>query len=77
MTPAVPLPLLVPTTSTTAPASNTVAVISWPIAYSPASLVRSSTRWRRGVVPALVKCPVSGLFTLRGSIAPKASCTAG
>ena len=30
ITPAVPLPLLVPVTSITAPASNTSAVISWP-----------------------------------------------
>ena len=30
MTPAVPLPLLVPTTSTSAPAANTSALISWP-----------------------------------------------
>jgi hypothetical protein len=62
--------LLVPTTSTIAPAANTSAVISWPTLYSPASVVRISTRWRRGVVPALAKWPVRGLFTLRGSIAP-------
>ena len=28
------------------------------------------------VTPALAKCPASGLFTLRGSMAPKASWTA-
>src|SRR5690606_36106961 len=77
MVPAKPLPLLVPTTSTKAPASKvSAAVISWPTSYSLASAVRSSTTWRRGVTPALAKWPARGLFTLRGSVAPYASCTA-
>ena len=76
ITPAVPLPLVVAMTSTIWPASNVVAVTSWPSSYSPASAVRSSTRCRRGVTPALAKWPVIGLFTLRGSIAPKPIWTA-
>ena len=76
MTPAKPLPLLVAVTSTSSPASNVSAVTSWPSVYSAASSVRSSTRYRRGVTPALAKWPASGLFTLRGSISPKPSWTA-
>src|SRR4051794_31143399 len=49
MTPAVPLPLLVPMTSTLATPSNTSAGSSWPTVYSPASSLRSSTGRRRGV----------------------------
>src|SRR3954453_3092980 len=72
MTPAVPLPLVRPTTSTFCPASKTSAVTSWPGVYSPASEVRISARKRRGVTPAFSKWPASGLFTLRGAMAPKA-----
>src|SRR3954466_9849262 len=75
MTPAVPLPLVRPTTSTFCPASKTSAVTSWPGVYSPASDVRISATKRRGVTPAFAKWPASGLFTLRGAIAPNAMCT--
>ena len=70
MTPAVPLPLLVPVASTSWPAAKTSAVTSWPTWYSDASSVRSSARYRRGVTPASAKIPATGLFTLRGSISP-------
>src|SRR5699024_12385754 len=76
MTPAVPLPMEVPTTSNFWSASYTEASISWPSVYSAALTVRSSTRWRRGVTPAFSKWPRSGWDTLRGSICPKAICTA-
>src|SRR5258708_6367553 len=72
-TPAKPLPLLVAVTSTSSPAPNFWVVPSWPIVSSPASSVRSSTRYRRGVTPALVNTPALGLFTRRGSISPKPS----
>src|SRR5258708_36265331 len=42
MTPAVPLPLDLPVTSTRWPFSNSVAVISWPSVYSDAPSVRIS-----------------------------------
>src|SRR5581483_610883 len=44
MTPAVPLPLLRPVTSTYWPAAKVSAVSSWPRVYSDASSVRSSAR---------------------------------
>ena len=44
ITPAVPLPLLRPVTSTRSPAPNVSAVTSWPSVYWSASSVRSSTR---------------------------------
>ena len=64
MTPAKPLPLLVPTTSTSWPASKMSTASSWPSVYSAASAVRTSVRWRRGVTPAFSKWPVAGLFDL-------------
>ena len=73
MPPAKPLPRLVPTTSTTWPASNTSTVSSWPSVCSDASPVRISATYRRGVTPALAKCPACGLVALRGSIAPYAT----
>ncbi len=76
MTPAKPLPLVVPVTSIGWPAANVSTVTSWPSVYSLASVVRSSTMCRRGATPALAKWPVFGLLTLRGSIAPKPSWTA-
>ena len=76
MTPAKPLPLVLPVTSIGWPAANVSTVTSWPSVYSLASVVRSSTRWRRGAAPDLAKWPAFGLFTLRGLIAPKASWTA-
>src|SRR5690606_1733229 len=76
ITPAKPLPLVRPVTSTSWPGANRSTATSWPSVYSLASVVRSSTRCRRGATPALAKWPDSGLLTLRGSIAPYASCTA-
>src|SRR6516225_5221099 len=70
MTPAVPLPLLRPVTSTCCPLANTSAVTSCPSVYSDASSVRSSARYRRGVRPAFSNTPLTGLVTLRGSISP-------
>ena len=55
MTPAKPLPLLVPVTSISSPAANTSGVSSCPTEYDDASAVRISTTWRRGVTPALSK----------------------
>ena len=77
MTPAVPLPLLVPVTSTTAPASNTsAAVSSWPTLVA-----RDVVGAQLGEVPArrdarLDELAGAGLVTLRGSMAPNANCTA-
>src|ERR1035441_10157983 len=76
MTPAKPLPLLLPVTSTCWPLANTSAVTSCPSVYSDASSVRSSARYLRGVRPAFSNSPLTGLVTLRGSISPKPSCTA-
>ena len=76
MTPAKPLPLLLPVTSTCCPLANTSAVTSCPSVYSDASSVRSSARYLRGVRPAFSNTPLTGLVTLRGSISPKPSCTA-
>ena len=76
ITPAKPLPLDTPTTSTRSPGVNTSALSSWPRVYSPASAVRSSTRWRLASTPALAKWPARGLLTRRGLISPKASWTA-
>src|ERR1700691_48374 len=76
MTPAKPLPLLGAVTSTSAPASNLSVVTSWPTVYSLASSVRSSTRYRRGVTPALANTPALGLLTRRGSMSPYPSWTA-
>ena len=76
MTPAKPLPLVLPVTSIGVPAANASTVTSWPSSYSPASVVRSSTMCRRGATPAFAKWPLFGLFTLRGSMAPYASWTA-
>src|SRR5580704_14460728 len=76
MTPAVPLPLLRPVTSTCCPLANTSAVSSCPSVYSDASSVSSSARYRRGVRPAFSNTPLTGLVTLRGSISPKPICTA-
>src|SRR5436190_4586702 len=76
ITPAKPLPLVRPVTSMTWPGANASTVTSWPRVYSLASVVRSSTRCRRGATSAFAKWPVFGLFTLRGSIAPYASWTA-
>ena len=70
MTPAKPLPLLVPVTSISSPAAKVSTGSSWPTANSPAVVVRISTRCRRGVVPAVWKWPARGLFTLRPSISP-------
>src|SRR5436309_4883606 len=52
ITPALPLPLLRPVTSTCCPLANTSAVTSCPSVYSDASSVRSSAMYRRGVRPA-------------------------
>jgi len=52
------------------------AVSSCPTVYAETSSVRSSAMCRRGVTPALAKCPATGLVTLRGSTAPNANCTA-
>src|SRR5699024_9171210 len=52
ITPAVTLPLEVPTTSTVAPVSRVSAVRSWPRATTAASAVRTSATCRRGVTPA-------------------------
>ena len=76
MTPAKPLPLLVPVTSTSSPAANSSGLSSWPTEYDAASAVRISITWRRGVTPALSKCPACGLVTLRPSISPKPIWTA-
>ena len=76
MTPAKPLPLLVPVTSISSPAAKVSTPSSWPTAYWVASLVRISTRWRRAVVPAFSKWPARGLFTLRPSISPYPTWTA-
>src|SRR5580693_8507722 len=76
MTPAMPLPLLWPVTSTCCPLAKVSAVSSCPSVYSDASSVRSSARYRRGVRPAFSNSPLTGLVTLRGSISPKPSCTA-
>src|ERR1022692_1702988 len=76
MTPAKPLPLLLPVTSTCWPLANTSAVTSCPSVYSDASSVRSSARYLRGVRPAFSNSPLTGLVTLRGSISPKPSCAA-
>src|SRR6476469_6936007 len=76
MTPAVPLPLVVPMTSTSEPASKRAAVSSWPSVNSEAFGVRISATCRRGVTPAFSKWPFSGLVTVRGSIWPCACCTA-
>ena len=76
MTPAKPLPLVLPVTSIVWPGANASTVTSWPSSYSRASVVRSSTRCRRGATSAFAKWPASGLLTLRGSIAPYASWTA-
>ncbi len=43
MTPAKPLPLLVPVTSTSSPAANSSGLSSWPTVYDAASAVRIST----------------------------------
>src|SRR5690554_4411853 len=76
ITPAKPLPLVRPVTSTYSPGEKVSTVTSWPSVYSLASEVRNSTRCRRGATPALRKWPVSGRLTFRGLIAPYASCTA-
>src|SRR6201986_2418275 len=76
MTPAVPLPLDLPLTSTFWPASKTPAVTPWPSVYSEALSVRISARYRRGVTPAFSKRPATGLVTLRGLISPKPIWTA-
>src|SRR6202008_10495 len=68
ITPAVPLPLLLPVTSTCCPLANTSAVSSCPSVYSDASSVRSSARYLRGVRPAFSNTPATGFVTLRGSI---------
>src|SRR6201981_1644401 len=70
MTPAVPLPLDLPVTSTRCPASNSVAAISWPSWYVEASWVRISATYRRGVTPAFSNRPATGFVTLRGLISP-------
>ena len=76
MTPAKPLPLDLPVTSTRWPASNSAAVTSWPSVYSEAPSVRISATYRRGVTPAFSNRPATGLVTLRGSISPKPIWTA-
>jgi hypothetical protein len=76
MVPAKPLPLLVPVTSISSPAAKVSTPSSWPTEYDEASLVRISTTWRRGVVPALAKWPARGLVTLRPAISPKPTWTA-
>src|SRR6201986_2275340 len=76
MTPAVPLPLDLPLTSTFWPASKTPAVTPWPSVYSEALSVRISARYRRGVTPAFSKRPATGLVTLGGLISPKPIWTA-
>src|SRR5690606_26147128 len=58
ITPAVPLPLVVPTTSTNWPAEKMSTDSSWPGSYSAASSVRTSATWRRGVTSALAKWPL-------------------
>src|SRR5580693_8547128 len=76
MTPAVPLPLDFPVTSTRWPASNKLTVTSWPRVYSVAFSVRISATYRRGVTPAFSNKPATGLVTLRGLISPKPIWTA-
>src|ERR1700749_4099262 len=76
MTPAVPLPLDLPLTSTFWPASKTPAVTPWPSVYSDAVSGRSSATYRRGVTPAFSKRPATGLVTLGGLISPKPIWTA-
>src|SRR6266542_477625 len=71
ITPAKPLPLETPITSTRSPWTTTSpGLSSCPAEYSPASAVRSSTRWRRGSTPPLAKWPLSGLLTRRGFTSP-------
>src|SRR5262249_37314875 len=76
ITPAVPLPLVLPLTSTSSPASNVSAVTSWPRVYWSASSVRSSTRYRRGGAPALAEWPATRLGPPPGAGPPSRHCPA-
>src|SRR6202035_3712243 len=58
MTPAKPLPLDLPVTSTRWPAANSSAVSSCPSVYSEAPSVRISAMYRRGVTPAFSNWPL-------------------
>src|SRR6201992_2836903 len=74
MTPAVPLPLDLPVTSTRWPAANSSAVSSWPSVYSDAPSVRISAPWR----PArLLKQARHRLGDLAGVDLPEADLDSG
>ena len=70
MTPAKPLPLLVPVTSISLAGGEGVDGQLLADRVLAGTAVRISTRCRRGVVPAEAKCPALGLVTLRPSISP-------
>ena len=74
--PEKPLPLDTPMTSVRSPGWKMSTVICCPRAYSPASSVRSSTRYRRGFTPAALKCPAAGWLAFPRRASANASWTA-
>ena len=69
-TPWKPFPLLVPTTSTYSVPSNKFTSITSPNLYS-TSYPENSTSFLFGVVPAFLKCPLSGLVVFFSFLSSK------